>query len=84
MSPFYPNQIVCLPCQNHFLYSEVIQVIPERQSLWVRPLWLVFGNNLSSIDVHGSSDLILPIDLFRLALDTEVIPFFQICLRIIL
>jgi hypothetical protein len=77
MSSFYPNQIVCLSCQDNALYSEVIQVIPDRSSLWVRPLFFVLEGNDDSIDARDSSDLILPIELFRPALDTEVIPIFS-------
>jgi hypothetical protein len=77
MTLFTPNQIVSLSCQNISLYGEVIQVISTRSSLWVRPLWLILANNLDIIDVREGSDLILPIDLFRPALDTEVIPLFS-------
>jgi len=82
---FQGNQIVCLEHENSFLYAEVIQVIEARQTCWVRPWMLkVFSfpnNNLSNIDdnptifdLRDSSDLVLPISLFRVALDTEVIP----------
>ncbi|MEG3438764.1 hypothetical protein V0288_16675 [Pannus brasiliensis CCIBt3594] len=77
MSSFYPNQIVCLSCQDSALYAEVIQVIADRASIWARPLLLISGDNGDSIDVRDGSDLILPIDLFRPALDTEVLPIFS-------
>jgi hypothetical protein len=82
---FQGNQIVCLEHENSFLYAEVIQVIEARQTCWVRPLILkVFSfknNNLPEFDddrnifdLRESVDLVLPISLFRLALDTELIP----------
>ena len=82
---FKGNQIVCLEHDNSFLYAEVIQVIETRNTCWVRP-WLLkilssAPNQFSNLpekqrifDLRESSDLVLPISLFRLALDTEVIP----------
>jgi hypothetical protein len=79
---FQPGQIVGLDCQNTCLYAEVIQVVTQRQMCWVRPFMLVekeqsceersFSPMVS--DLRQSSDLILPLSLFRVALDTEVIP----------
>jgi hypothetical protein len=66
-----------MSCGGNTLYAEVIQVIPDRPSLWARPLLLSFGENGDSINVRDGSDLILPIDLFRPALDTEVVPIFS-------
>jgi hypothetical protein len=76
MDQFYPCQIVCLEHQNYRLYSEVIQVISQRDSCWVRPLFLVITSEDSQdvFDVHCVSDLIFPYSFFRPALDTEVIP----------
>lgn len=76
MEQFYPSQIVCLEHQNYSLYSEVIQVILQRDSCWVRPLLLVFhSDDVQDIfDVRCVSDLIFPFSFFRPALDTEVIP----------
>jgi hypothetical protein len=79
---FQPGQIVGLDCQSTCLYAEVIQVVTQRQMCWVRPLMLVERDQfceerlLSRIvsDLRQSSDLILPLSLFRVALDTEVIP----------
>ena len=87
---FQPGQIVGLDYQNCCLYAEVIQVVNSRQLCWVRPLilleYLSDGNivdsqSLQSLqdsanlsDLRESSDLIWPIQLFRAALDTEVIP----------
>jgi hypothetical protein len=84
-SQFRPQQLVCLEHEHTFLYGEVIQVIPQRKICWVRPLMLVImskNNDTSSscqqlhtpIDLRWESDLILPIDLFRFAIDTEIIP----------
>lgn len=83
---FTSHQIVCIEGEKAFLYSEVIQVLVERQFCWARPLLLVkfshtfttLVSNLSAsnqiIDLREGSDLLLPIDLFRPALDTEIIP----------
>lgn len=87
---FQPGQIVGLDCQNTCLYAEVIQVVTQRQMCWVRPLMLVesasegnadSGQSFQDIeqyrilsDLRQGSDLILPLSLFRVALDTEVIP----------
>lgn len=84
-SQFQPRQLVCLEHEHTFLYGEVIQVIPKRQLCWVRPLMLVMmsenSDGLSScwqlasqVDLRLGADLILPLDLFRFAIDTEVIP----------
>lgn len=74
MNTFTPHQIVSLFCKNRTLYGEVIQVIESRSALWVRPLWLIVDDNFETIDVREGSDLILPMDLFKPALDTEVLP----------
>jgi hypothetical protein len=75
---FQPSQIVCLEHQNIYLYSEVIQVISDRQLCWVRPLVLaIIRDSLTTekiLDLRFTSDLLWPINLFRPALDTEVIP----------
>lgn len=86
-SQFQPRQLVCLEHEYTFLYGEVIQVIPERKLCWVRPLMLAImtenidGDELSNylplktqIDLRLEADLILPLDLFRLAIDTEILP----------
>ena len=38
---FQPNQILYLQHQATRLYAELIQIVPERQLAWVRPLALV-------------------------------------------
>ncbi len=82
---FQPQQLVCLEQERAFLYGEVIQVIPERQLCWVRPLMLAIApENLHGsencwqlatlVDLRLEADLILPLDLFRFAIDTEIMP----------
>ncbi len=87
-SDFKPGQIVRLTCKTMSLYTEVIQVVPQRQICWVRPLLLVesifngepnWGQSEPEsppilYDLRQGSDLILPLSLFCAALDTEVIP----------
>ncbi|WP_377477160.1 MAG: hypothetical protein P2A85_01495 [Microcoleus anatoxicus] len=81
---FKPGQIVSLECGDACLHSEVIQVVEARQVCWVRPLMLVvflskqdFGARLSPeyslLDLRDGADLLWPLNLFRAALDTEVI-----------
>lgn len=83
---FQPRQIVCLEHGNTRLYAEVIEVVASRQVCWVRPVLLAFpaaDNNLhweaspeqlTLYDLRQGADLLWPASLFRLALDTEVIP----------
>ncbi|MEM8779819.1 MAG: hypothetical protein AAGF26_13290 [Cyanobacteria bacterium P01_G01_bin.49] len=82
---FSPQQIVCLEHHHHHLYCEVIQLVESRNLCWVRPLFLaVLSKTVPAyhqlltpkllIDVRLTSDLLYPINLFRPALDTEVIP----------
>ena len=85
-SQFTSHQIVCIEGKTAFLYSEVIQVIVQRQLCWARPLLLAKFNDASIaplanlptteqiIDLREGSDLLLPLSLFRAALDTEIIP----------
>ncbi len=73
---FHPRQIVYLEHESTRLYAEVIQV-GSRPVCWVRPLLL--ANNYLSMeplvsDLRSVADLVLPLTLFHLALDTEVIP----------
>jgi hypothetical protein len=72
---FQPGQIVSLDHSDRNLYAEVIQVVVSRQLCWVRPLFLVaFTEELPLItDLRDASDLLWPAQLFRPALDTEVI-----------
>ncbi|MFB8793143.1 MAG: hypothetical protein U7126_02665 [Microcoleus sp.] len=77
---FKPGQIVSLECGDACLHSEVIQVVEARQVCWVRPLMLVVlvsGKDSSEeytlSDLRDGADLLWPLSLFRVALDTEVI-----------
>jgi hypothetical protein len=83
---FQTRQIVCLEHENTRLYTEVIQVVTSRQVCWVRPLMLAVSpiepdslatfspEQLNLYDLRQGADLLWPASLFRLALDTEVIP----------
>lgn len=79
--PFKVNQIICLEYQHTCLYGEVIQLIPDRELCWFRPICIARGNfdpNQASasdelISLHSGSDLLWPTVLFRPALDVEVI-----------
>ncbi|AFY43296.1 hypothetical protein Nos7107_2696 [Nostoc sp. PCC 7107] len=72
---FQPGQIVSLEYGDNNLYAEVIEVVISRQLCWVRPLFLAnHTQELPTItDLRDASDLLWPIQLFRPALDTEVI-----------
>jgi hypothetical protein len=74
---FQPGQIVSLDYRHQNLYGEVIETVVSRQLCWVRPLLLVNSNQELPvvIDLCDVSDLLWPLDLFRAALDTEVIAF---------
>lgn len=74
---FSPQEIVCIDSGNLRLFAEVIQLIPDRNRCWAKPL--VLANYVEFQleflhDLQECSQLILPIELFRSALDTEVIP----------
>lgn len=86
---FQVYQIVCLEYGATCLYAEVIQTVEARQTCWVRPLGLVVystelfysASGLSAIedaptiyDLRQGADLLWPGTLFRVALDTEVLP----------
>ena len=84
---FSPNQIVCLEQGELRLFGEVVQMVPQRLVLtgwkpsrcWVRPLAMaqVVPESLQLLllyDLRESSHLVLPAQVFREALDTEVIP----------
>ncbi|WP_427161009.1 hypothetical protein ACQFX9_05185 [Aliinostoc sp. HNIBRCY26] len=74
---FQPGQIVSLEHDDQNLYAEVIQVVVSRQLCWVRPLLLVTHTPEIPVitDLRDGSDLLWPGELFRPALDTEVITF---------
>lgn len=76
-----PARIVCLDSRQKqdCLFAEVIDTIEISARYWVKPLALARFNperfQLEFLyDLRNTSQLILPIDLFRDALDTEVIP----------
>ena len=81
---FSSAQIVCLEHGTSRLYAEVVQTVEATQICWVRPLLLMDGAAVDDpvemqpvhqlIDLRQGSDLLLPIALFRGALDVEVIP----------
>ncbi|MEX0268799.1 hypothetical protein AB3R30_06645 [Leptolyngbyaceae cyanobacterium UHCC 1019] len=78
---FQPSQIVCLEHDSSRLYAEVVQVAEQRRVCWVRPLALVTGDLAIAqsalpelYDLRQGSDLLLPIALFRVAIDTEIMP----------
>jgi len=83
---FQPYQIVCLEHENCRLYAEVVQISDRRPVCWVRPLAMIcdrpdglipgWANATTSAwhDLRQGADLLLPLALFRPALDTEVLP----------
>ncbi|MCT7950200.1 hypothetical protein NG798_10415 [Ancylothrix sp. C2] len=73
-SKFQAKQIVCLEHQNTYLYAEVIDIIETRQMCWGRPLLLASGELPILYDLREGADILLPLTLFRPALDTELIP----------
>lgn len=89
MSTFQPHQIVYLEQGQSRLYAEAIQIVPERQLCWARPLVLidtsatgqaVVWDDLAELGseaiypVVEGPDILWPLEQFKLALDTEVIP----------
>jgi hypothetical protein len=99
--PFRDRQILCLDHGPQRLYAELVDIIDERGLAWVKPLWLVHGQEntpepnlpapnrpepdrpwvddlkqtLGPIDdLRGDSDLLWPVELFRAALDMELLP----------
>lgn len=76
MSGFSPGQIVYLEHQGDRLYGEIIQVVLQRQMLWLRPLLLVTPAESSSepISLHGTADLLWPMYGFQAALDADTLP----------
>lgn len=81
IAEFQPHQIVCLTHKDKALYAEVIQFVAKRGLCWVRPLALLQVQRPDAIatpstiyDLRQGADLLCPHSLFRVALDTEVIP----------
>ncbi len=74
---FCHNQIICIELDDLRLFAEVIQMIPNRDRLWARPLALAQQEHYDLhllYDLREAPQLILPPSLFREALDTEVMP----------
>jgi len=42
------KQILCLDYEGNYLYGEVIQLIPQRQLCWLRPICLVISTEVDS------------------------------------
>lgn len=85
---FQSHQIVCLEYENTCLYGEVIQVVEQREICWFRPWMLAISPCENSLlewksqeetiyNLHLTADLLWPLDLFRPALDIEVIPLLE-------
>lgn len=76
---FQIGQILFLQCGTERLYTELIQIVKERQLGWVRPLLLADFDIEPPLvtDLRSSSDLLWSINLFQPALDVEVISFFS-------
>lgn len=78
---FKVNQIICLEDCHSRLYGEVIQLIPDREICWFRPICMAVGElnpdrdvqSQQLVNLNSSSDLLWPTSLFRPAWDTEVI-----------
>jgi hypothetical protein len=74
---FRPQEIVCIDRSDLRLFGEVIQMIPDRDRCWAKPLILAQLEDFQLIfrhDLREAPQLILPQYLFRSALDTEVLP----------
>jgi hypothetical protein len=76
---FKTDQIVCLESDNLYLFAEVIETIEISGRCWVRPLSIARSHphslDLEFLhDLREAAQLILPADLFRYALDTEILP----------
>jgi len=85
------HQITYLEHGEERLYAEVIQVIPARGTCWARPLAMLTASQLTPLadgltgkaaiphpilhDLRYASDLLLPMSLFRPALDVDVLPW---------
>lgn len=82
-STFQDGQIIYLQHETLRLYAETIQIIKTRKLCWARPLALIqlpaerYSDRYEALMLHDlrqGSDLLLPISLFQIALDTETIP----------
>jgi hypothetical protein len=76
---FKTDRIVCIDREDLHLFAEVIDNIAIDSRCWVRPLAIARSDPESFKleflhDLRDAAQLILPADLFRVALDTEVLP----------
>jgi hypothetical protein len=76
---FKAGQIICLDLARLHLFAETIETILIDARCWVKPLAIARSNPESFEleflhDLRDTAQLVLPIDLFRYALDTEVLP----------
>jgi hypothetical protein len=76
---FKTDRIVCIDRDDLHLFGEVIDTIAIDDRCWVRPLAIARSTPESFKleflhDLRDAAQLILPADLFRDALDTEVLP----------
>ncbi len=76
---FKTARIVCIDRADLHLFAEVIDTIAIDDRCWVRPLAIARSTSESFKleflhDLRDAAQLILPADLFRDALDTEVLP----------
>lgn len=53
MSSLKPSHIACLDDETARLYAEVIQVIPDRQCCWARPIALVQNHGSAPFSLLG-------------------------------
>lgn len=83
LTKFQDGQIIYLQHETMRLYAETIQIVNTRKLCWARPLALIQLSDEPDSDRHKSlilhdlrqgSDLLLPISLFQIALDTDAIP----------
>lgn len=87
--PVKPRALVCLEHDHACLYAELIEVVENRQMYWVRPLLLKISDEITGAqfkgfepfhpacvyhDLRQGADLLWPMNFFRPAFDTEVIP----------
>ncbi|PSN18404.1 hypothetical protein C7271_12720 [filamentous cyanobacterium CCP5] len=76
MSDFTPGQIVYLEHQGDRLYGEIIQVVRQRQMIWLRPLVITIPKDPQSerVDLSDTADLLWPMHRLRAALDVDALP----------
>jgi hypothetical protein len=87
---FATNQIVCLESGQSLLFGEMVQHVVARNQCWVRPLVLAIATDVAArvesigilgwewYDLREGADLLLPEQLFRQALDVEVLPLMSL------